>query len=96
MAGHFHFCEQCGEQYHCTAPFEERADEHGWMFCVTKKEVDRRYRLCVDCAEVEPSSYESERYDALRTADEQQPHIAANSSLGQDIAKRVRTVKRHG
>lgn len=91
---HFHFCEQCDEPYSCQAPFEERRNDSIWLRCVTRNEKDRRYRLCTDCAEVEPSSYEAERYDALRTADEQRPHIAANSPLGQDIAKRVRTGKR--
>ena len=88
MAAHFHLCEQCGEQYVCSAP-EERNDG-GRLVCVTKKEADRRYRLCVDCAEVEPSTYEADRYDALRAADQQRPHIDANSYLGKAIAKRVR------
>lgn len=88
---HFHYCEQCGDEYSCTAPFEERNNDSIWLACVTRKEPDRRYRLCVSCAEVEPSSYEAERYDDLRSADEERPHIAANSDLGRDIAKRVRT-----
>lgn len=91
MASHFHFCEQCGEAYSCQAPYEDLADGGGWRRCVTGKETDRRYRLCVSCAEKEPSSYEADRYNALRAADEQLPHIDANSDLGRDIAKRVRT-----
>lgn len=93
---HFHYCEQCGDEYTCTAPFEERRNDSLWLRCVTRTEADRRYRLCVSCAEVEPSSYEADRHDALRAADEQLPHVAANSDLGRDIAKRVRTERKRG
>lgn len=90
MAAHFHLCEQCGKQYVCSASLEPNHD--GWPdpVCVTRKEADQRYRLCVDCAEVAPSSYEANAYDALRARDEQQKHVHANSYLGRQIAKRVR------
>ena len=88
---HGHECEQCGEHYLCSAELERNYD--GWPdpVCITRKEADRMWRLCMDCAEVEPSSYEADRYNALRGEDERRPHIKANSDLGKSIARNVRT-----
>lgn len=90
MAPHLHECEQCGDEYLCTAAREDNG--YGWLICVTVKESDPSYRMCVNCAEAELSTrYQAQRYSDLRHSDEQLGHIAANSSLGKDIAKKVRT-----
>ena len=82
---HFHYCVQCGNEYRCSV-FLEHDDDSRSALCAVKA-----HRVCDECAGVGPSSDEADRYDALRSADEQRPHIDANSPLGHDIAKRMRT-----
>lgn len=87
MATHFHYCEQCGFQYPCTAVLAQDDERPGPLCAVTAA------RVCDTCAAT-PSTAATyaDYYEALRAADEARgDHIAASSTLGRDMARRVRT-----
>ena len=78
MATHFHYCDQCGFQYRCTAVLE-RDEERPGPLCANKAT-----RLCDECAEAAESKSTpyADHYNALRAEDEKRPHYSENRRKG--------------